>query len=151
MATVTAALPKVKGGSFLIESAAPDHIMTPEDFTEEQRQMAATAGEFMRNEMTSRIEELERQAPGVAIELLRKAGELGLLGVVAPEKFGGLERTRSPGCWWPKHMSGYASFSGGAHGGIGTLPIVFFGRRKDGEWFELSAQDLAALWRRKFM
>jgi len=129
MATVTAALPKVKGGSFLIESAAPEHIMTPEDFTEEQRQMAAVAGEFMRNEVWPRIDELERQAPGVAIELLRKAGELGLLGVVAPEKFGGLEMDKVTGLLVAEHMSGYASFSGtfGAHSGIGTLPIVFFG------------------------
>jgi hypothetical protein len=47
MATMTATFPKVKGGSFLIEAATPEQVFTPEDYTEEQQQAAATA-EFER-------------------------------------------------------------------------------------------------------
>src|SRR5688572_11624276 len=128
MATTTAALPKVKGGSFLIESLAPDQVFTPEDLTEEQRQMGATAEEFIRKEVFPLVEELEHQAPGVAVSLMRKAGELSLLAVIVPERYGGLEMDKVTALLVAEQMSGYASFSStfGAHSGIATLPIVFF-------------------------
>jgi butyryl-CoA dehydrogenase len=129
MATMTAAFPKVKGGSFLIEAATPDQVFTPEDFTEEQQQAAATAEQFLRQEVLPNVEGLEHQEPGLAVSLLRKAGELGLLGVVVPEKYGGLEMDKVTALLVAEHLSGYASFSGayGAHSGIGTLPILYFG------------------------
>ena len=132
MATVTAAFPKVKGGSFLIESPAPDQVMMPEDFTEEQRQAAAITDQFMNQEVLPRIEELEHQSPGAAVALLRKAGELGLLAVVVPEKFGGQELDKVTLLLVAEHMSAYASFSStfGAHSGIGTLPIALFGNEE---------------------
>ena len=129
MATLTAAFPKVKGGGFLLESSTPEQVFTPEDFTEEQRQIAATTDEFMTKEVLPRVEELEHQEPGLAPSLLRKAGELGLLAVLVPEKYGGLEMDKVTSLLVAEHMSKYASFSStfGAHSGIGTLPIVFFG------------------------
>ncbi len=132
MATITATFPKVKGGSFLIEAVAPEEVFTPEDFTEEQQQMAATTDQFLRNEIVPHIERLEHQEPGLAVSLLRKAGELGLLGVVVPERYGGLEMDKVTGLLVAEHLSGYASFSGtfGAHSGIGALPILFFGNEQ---------------------
>ncbi len=75
------------------------------------------------------IDRLERQEPGLAVSLLRKAGELGLLGVAVPEQYGGLEMDIVTALLVAERLSGYASFSGtfGAHSGIGTLPILFFG------------------------
>ncbi|MBI3667935.1 MAG: acyl-CoA dehydrogenase family protein [Acidobacteria bacterium] len=146
MATITTAVPKAKGGAFLIEPSTPDQVFTPEDFTEEQRQIASTADEFMANEVIPQIDELEHQAPGLARSLLRKAGELGLPAVFVPEKYGGLEMDLVTLLIVAEHLSRYASFSGtfSAHSGIGTLPIVFFGteeqRKKylpklaSGEW-----------------
>jgi alkylation response protein AidB-like acyl-CoA dehydrogenase len=132
MATGAAALPKVKGGSFLLEAVTAEQVLTPEDFTEDQRQTAATADRFLREEVTPNIERLEHQEPGLAVQLLRKAGELGLLGVVVPEKYGGMEMDTTTALLVAEHLSGYASFSGsyGAHSGIGTLPLLFFGTEK---------------------
>ncbi|HYM02575.1 MAG TPA: acyl-CoA dehydrogenase family protein [Stellaceae bacterium] len=146
MATTTIALPKLKGGSFLIESVSPDQVITPEDFTEEQRQIAATTDEFVANEILPNIEALERQQPGLAPSLLRKAGELGLLALGVPEKFGGLDMNKVTSLIVAEHIAKYASFSStfGAHSTIGTLPIVYFGteeqkqkylpRLSTGEW-----------------
>ncbi len=129
MATLTAAFPKVKGGSFLIETSTPDQVFTPEDFSEEQRQIAVTADEFLRQEVLPRVEEFEHQAPGLSVQLLRQAGQLGLLAVIVPERYGGLEMDFVTGMLVAERLSGYASFSStfGAHSGIGTLPIAFFG------------------------
>ncbi|MBI3694130.1 MAG: acyl-CoA dehydrogenase family protein [Acidobacteria bacterium] len=129
MATITAAVPKVKGGSFLIESTSPDHVFTPEDFTEEQRQIAATTDQFMEQEVLPRIEEIEHHEPGLSVSLLRKAAELGLVAAAVPEKFGGLEMDKVTVLLVAEHISKYASFSStfSAHSGIGMLPIVFFG------------------------
>ena len=60
MATATEILHRViPGGSFLIEERSPDEIMTPEDFSEEQRQIARTASEFLRNEVLPATDEIE--------------------------------------------------------------------------------------------
>ncbi|HZS51578.1 MAG TPA: acyl-CoA dehydrogenase family protein [Bryobacterales bacterium] len=146
MATIATAASRAKGGSFLIESVSPDQIFTPEDFTEEQRQIAATTDEFVNNEILPQVEALEHQEPGLTRSLLRKAGELGLLAVGVPEKFGGLEMDNVTALLVAEHIAKYASFSStfGAHSTIGTLPIVYFGteeqKRKylpklaSGEW-----------------
>jgi alkylation response protein AidB-like acyl-CoA dehydrogenase len=120
---------RVLGGGFLIEPVSPEQALAPEEFTEEQRQVAATAGQFLREEVLPRAEELEHQAPGLSVALLRKAGELGLLAVTLPEQYGGLAMDEITDLLVAENLSGYASFSTtyGAHAGIGTLPIVLFG------------------------
>ena len=129
MATVTTPVAAAKGGSFLIDSVSPEQIITPEDFTEEQRQIAATTDEFVINEVLPRVEEFEHHEPGLGPSLLKKAGALGLLGVGVPEKFGGLEMNDVTALVVAEHVAKYASFSStfGAHCTIGTLPLVYFG------------------------
>jgi alkylation response protein AidB-like acyl-CoA dehydrogenase len=129
MAAVSPAIPKLKGGSFLIEPATPEQVVTPEDFTEEQLQIADTTDQFVQNEILPNVDRLEHQEPGLAPSLLRKAGELGLLAVAVPEKFGGLDMNKVTGLIVAEHIAKYASFSStfGAHSTIGTLPIVYFG------------------------
>ena len=80
-----------RGGSFLIEDSEPRSIFAPEDFSEEQKMFAKTAEDFINNEVIPKIEETEAQVEGVMVELVKKAGELGLLMIDVPEKFGGLE------------------------------------------------------------
>ncbi len=74
-----------KGGSFLIEERSPDEVFTPEDFSEEQRMIGRTAEQFMEKEMVPRLPAILSLKYEATRELLRKAGELGLLGVEIPE------------------------------------------------------------------
>lgn len=118
-----------KGGSFVIESASWEQIKTPEDFSEEQLMIADAAEHFIENEVLPRDSELEKLDYKLTVELLRKAGELGLLGVDVPERYGGLGLDKVSSTLISEKLAKGSSFalSVGAHVGIGTLPIVFFG------------------------
>ncbi len=117
------------GGSFLLESRTPDEVFTPEDLNEEQRQIAATAEQFAREEIVPRAAAIEAKEPGAMPTLLRKAAELGFTAVDIPEEYGGLEMDRISSTVLTDHISVLASFSTafGAHTGIGTLPLVWYG------------------------
>jgi butyryl-CoA dehydrogenase len=120
---------RVKGGSFLTEERQPQDIFTPEDFSEEQRQIAKTAIEFTTNEVVPAAAEIEAKNFTVTRILLRKAGDLGLMGVDVPEAYGGLELDKVTSAIIAESMSQLASFSVAfsAHVGIGTLPLVWYG------------------------
>ena len=117
------------GGGFLLEDLASPAVSTPEDFTEEQLQIAATADRFMNEEVFPQVEEYEKQKPGLARSLIAKSGQLGLLGVLVPEEYAGSEMDLTTSVIVDERMGRYASFSTthGAHSGIGTLPLVLFG------------------------
>ena len=117
------------GGHFLIGSSDANGILTPEDFTEPQRQAMAMTRRFMDAEVVPRIAEFERKEPGLARQLINQAAELGLLGILVPERHDGLELDVTTQMLVAEAMGSYASFSTtyGAHSGIGTLPLVFFG------------------------
>ena len=117
------------GGSFLIESRSPTEIFTPEDLSEEQRQFAATAEEFGKEEILPVAGEVEAKKPGVLAGLLRKAGELGFTAVDIPEEYGGMGLDKVSSTVITDHLSVLASFSTafGAHVGIATLPLVWYG------------------------
>ncbi|HUK17988.1 MAG TPA: acyl-CoA dehydrogenase family protein [Bryobacteraceae bacterium] len=117
------------GGSFLIEERRPEDIFTPEDFSEEHRQIAKTTVEFTTNEVMPAAAEIEAKNFEVTRALLRKAGELGLMAVDVPEAYGGLEMDKVTSAVVAESMSQLASFSVAfsAHAGIGTLPIVWYG------------------------
>jgi len=129
VATAQTIRPKMAGGAFLLESVAPDAIFTFEDLTDEHLAIARTADEFWKKEVEPRVEEIQHQQPGVARELLRKSAELGLAGISVPEKFGGMELDLASALVAEEHLSGDASYAGwhGAHSGIGTLPLLYFG------------------------
>jgi butyryl-CoA dehydrogenase len=117
------------GGSFLLESRAPEEIFTPEDLNEEQRQIAATAERFAREEILPRVPAIERKEPGAMPAILRKAAELGFTAVDVPEEYGGLGMDKVSSTLITDHISVLASFSTafGAHIGIATLPLVWYG------------------------
>ena len=79
-----------KGGSFLIEPRTPAEVFTPEDLTHEQRQIAATAAQFAREEIEPAADPVEAKEPGVMRGLLAKAAELGFTSVEIPEEYGGM-------------------------------------------------------------
>ncbi len=117
------------GGSFLLETRAPAEVFTPEDLTEEQRQIAATAERFTREEILPAVAPIEAKEPGAMAKLLRKAAELGFTAVEIPEEYGGLGMDKITSTVITDHVSVLASFSTafGAHVGIGTLPLAWYG------------------------
>src|SRR6202165_5673238 len=118
-----------KGGSFLTEERSPLDIFTPEDLSDEHRQIAKTAVEFTANEVVPAAHEIEAKNFPLIRSLLRKAGELGLMAVDVPEAYGGLEMDKVTSGLIAESISKLASFSVAfsAHVGIGTLPIVWYG------------------------
>jgi butyryl-CoA dehydrogenase len=129
MATVSAAKPKISGGSFLLEQRQPSEVFTPEDFSEQHQLIGQTAEEFAVNEIVPNIEKMEHKDFSITRELIKKAGELGLSGVEIPEAYGGLEMDKVTAAVIADHIAKYAGFATtwGGHTGIGTLPIVYFG------------------------
>ena len=128
-AVISAKAKPARGGSFVIEDLSPQDVFTPEDFSDEQRQIAKTATDFVVQEVLPAAGEIEAKNFEVTTRLLRKAGELGLMAVDVPEAYGGLEMDKVTSALIADSMSKLGSFSVAfsAHSGIGTLPIVWYG------------------------
>ena len=118
-----------RGGSFLVEDREPQHGFTPEDITEEQRMFARAAEEFLRKEVIPREDAIYAKDYATHRELMIKAGELGLLAIDIPEKYGGLGLDKVSSAVVGEQFALQASFAGtqSSHVNIGTLPLVFFG------------------------
>jgi alkylation response protein AidB-like acyl-CoA dehydrogenase len=129
MATTPVSRALSRGGAFLITSSTPEDVFTPADLTDDQRLIGQTADEFVTKEVVPMIPDLEQHKEGLMAELLKKAGELGLLGGTIPEEYGGSGLDKVSATVLAEKLAGYASFavSHGAHAGIGTIPIVYFG------------------------
>ena len=117
------------GGNFLLTETDPTLVFTPEDLTSEQRLMAQTAEKFMEKDVLTQFDALEHQVEGLAPKLFRQAGELGLLGMEVPEDFEGLGLGKTSGIGVEEQMSRLGGFgvTCGAHAGIGTMPLLYFG------------------------
>jgi alkylation response protein AidB-like acyl-CoA dehydrogenase len=124
------------GGQFLLDHAAPADVFTPEDFTEEQRMIADTTRAFIERSVAPHREELEfHKKVDLGKPLLREAGAAGLLAVDVPEAFGGMGSDKATIMLVSEIMARSGSFVAwhGAHSGIGTLPIVYFGTQDQKE------------------
>src|SRR3989441_3167243 len=117
------------GGDFLFAPVGSAPFMTPERFSEEQRQFFATGSDFVNREVLPLAHRIEQKDNGLLRQLLAKAGELGLLGVDVSEELGGVGLDKTTSMLVGESQAGYGSWATtfGAHTGIGTLPIVFFG------------------------
>lgn len=122
----------IKGGSFLIEDADLSRVFTPEDFTEEHKMIAKTTEDYVNTEVMPLVEKLENHEFEHSVKLLKKAGELGLLGADVPEQYDGLGLDKIASALIAEKMSKAGGFSitHGAHVGIGSLPIVLFGNEE---------------------
>jgi alkylation response protein AidB-like acyl-CoA dehydrogenase len=129
MATTATPGTLAPGGSFLLESPRAEDVFTPAELTDDQRLIGQAAEEFVTKEVKPLIPELEQHKEGLMAGLLKKAGEIGLLGGGVPEEYGGSGLDRISSTVLSEKISSYGSFSvsAGAHSGIGTLPIVYFG------------------------
>src|SRR5512143_1562387 len=129
MATVAVPKTKLAGGSWLIEDHNTQQVFTPEDFTDEHQQIAQTTEEFSLNEIVPNGEKIEHKDYALQRELLRKASEIGIANVDVPEEYGGSDMDKVSSAIVGDRIAKNASFTTtwGAHCGIGTLPIVYFG------------------------
>ncbi len=120
------------GGSFLIEESALEDIFTPEDFSEEQTMIRDMTEQFVEQEVLPQVEKIEHKEWDVTVNLLKRCGELGLLGIEVPEKYGGENLDKVSAMIVAEKLARVASFavSYGGHSGIGTLPIVYFGKEE---------------------
>lgn len=137
-----------KGGAFLTEDLTADDVITPEDFTDEHKMIAKTTDDFVNGEVLPKVPNLENHEFEYSVELLKKAGELGLLGVDVPEEYGGLALDKISSSLITEKLSRVGGFSvtHGAHVGIGSLPIVFFGNEQQKEKYlpKLATGELLA-------
>jgi len=119
----------IPGGSFLITDPTPADCFFPEDFTEEQKQIAETTANFALNEIVPASAQIEAKDFAVTKRLLKEAAELGLTAIDIPEEYGGLEMDKVTSAIVAENISKQASFSVSfsAHVGIGTLPLVWYG------------------------
>ena len=137
-----------RGGQFLIKETKCEDVFTPEDFTEEQIMMRDTVKEFVDKEIWPNKNRFENKDYGFTVECMKKAGELGLLGVAVPEEYGGLGMgfvSTMLVCDYISGATGSFSTAFGAHTGIGTMPITLYGTEEQkkkyvpklasGEWF----------------
>jgi alkylation response protein AidB-like acyl-CoA dehydrogenase len=119
----------VRGGEFLIKETDPQEIFIPEEFSEEQRMMAQTCLDFVREEVNPLLDRLDNHEEGLMEGLMKKAGELGLFAVSMPEQYGGLNMDFNTSLLVTESVGGGHSFpvAFAAHTGIGMLPILYFG------------------------
>lgn len=119
-----------RGGAFLTQATPAERVFIPEEWSEEQRQLAQLCEDFLEKEIYPRLDEIDYGDPTqIMPELLRKAAELGLLGLTVPEEYGGLGMDFLTGMLFTEKMGPSHSFAVAllAHTGIGTLPILYFG------------------------
>lgn len=120
------------GCAFLIEDVGSEKILTPEDFTEDQKMFAQTARDFMNKEVLPVVDELEKQDFDQMVALLRKAADVGLVMIDIPEEYGGLQVDKTTSMIVTEELSKYSGWATtyGAHTGIGTLPLLYFGNHE---------------------
>ena len=119
-----------RGGEFIIKETSPENIFTPEGFSEEQKMMKQAVIDFIDKEVWPHKERFEKKDYKLTEEVMRKAGELGFLGIAVPEEYGGLGMgfvSTMLVCEYISGCTGSLSTAFGAHTGIGTMPIVLYG------------------------
>ena len=127
--TLSSQLSTQRGGEWLLQDADPASVYTPEQLTEEHRLIARTAEEFIANEVLPVLDRLEQKDWDLARSLVRRAGDLGLLGVDVPEAYGGLALDKVTSLIVSDRMSRSASFGAtiGAQANLVVIPLCLFG------------------------
>lgn len=119
----------IKGGEFIIRKTMPSEIFIPEEWNEEQKMIAQMCDDFIAQEVDPHLERIDKMEEGFMQSLLDKAGELGMLGMTVPEDLGGMGVDFKTSLLATERLGKGYSFSVayGAHTGIGTLPLLYYG------------------------
>src|SRR5690554_1405617 len=120
----------INGAEFLVRKTAAEDIFIPEEFSEEQRMMAQACQDFIDLEILPISDEIDSMKDHDLVpRILKKAGEMGLLGISVPEMYGGMGMSFNTSMLIADIIGSAGSFSTtyGAHTGIGTLPILYYG------------------------
>jgi alkylation response protein AidB-like acyl-CoA dehydrogenase len=127
----------IVGGEFLIRETAANEIFIPEEWTEEQLMIAQTCREFTNQEIVPNLDRIDSMEEGLMVSIIDKAGELGLLGISVPENLGGMGLDFNTSMLAAEALGEAHSFSVayGAHTGIGTLPILYYGNDEQRQRF----------------
>jgi len=138
----------IRGGQFIVKETNPQDVFTPEDFTEEQKMMRDSVQEFVDKEIVPHKERFEKKDYALTEEVMRKAGEMGFLGIAVPEEYDGMGMgfvSTMLVCDYISGATGSIATAFGAHTGIGTMPITLYGTEEQkkkyvpklatGEWF----------------
>jgi alkylation response protein AidB-like acyl-CoA dehydrogenase len=146
MATETTNL--IRGGQFIVKETEAADVFTPEDFSEEQIMMKESVREFVDKEIVPHRERFEKKDYAYTEEVMRKAGEMGFLGVAVPAEYDGMGMgfvSTMLVCDYISGATGSIATAFGAHTGIGTMPITLYGTEEQkkkyvpklatGEWF----------------
>ena len=140
--------PIIRGGEFLIKEVKFTDIFIPEEFDEEQNMIAETCSDFVETEIVPHFQALDEHEEGLMPSLLKKAGELGLLGISIPEEYAGFGQSFLTNMRANEAMGSAYSFSVAfmAHTGIGTLPLAYYGtdEQKDKYLTDLATGDKLA-------
>lgn len=136
------------GGEFLIKETTPNQIFIPEEFDEEQLMIAATCVDFVESEVAPHFDALDNHQEGLMPSLLKKAGEMGLLGISIPEQYEGFGQSFLTNMKANEAIGSAYSFSVAfmAHTGIGTLPLLYYGNADQHEKYlpKLASGELLA-------
>ncbi len=125
----------LKSGEFLVNEVVANDIFIPEEFNEEQRMIAQTCSDFLEAEVYPNIEQVEKSDRELMKSMLKKSGDLGLMGISIPEEFGGFGQSFVTQMLVAETTGAGYSFSVAymAHCGIGTLPIMYYGNKDQRE------------------
>ncbi len=128
----TAKTKSIKGGEFIIRETACEDIFIPEEFDEEQLMIKKTCEDFLEAEVFPNLDRIDNQEEGLMVNLMDKAGELGLLAVSIPEEYGGFGKNFNTSMLVADSVGAGCSFAVAlsAHTGIGTLPILYYGTKE---------------------
>jgi alkylation response protein AidB-like acyl-CoA dehydrogenase len=140
--------PRRVGGSFLVEDQTAAEVFTPEDLTDEHRAIGRAAREFFEKEVAPNVEAIVHGDRDAAVSLLRKAASLGFEAILTPERYGGMELDLLSSMVVAEELARDGSFAGwhGAHAGIGTMPLLFFGTEQQKQKYlpRLSSAEMVA-------
>ena len=122
----------IRGGEFLIRETKAEDIFIPENYSEEQRMILQTCRDFVDQEVAPHFEDIDAMKEGLMPSLLKKSGELGMLGISVPDEYGGMGLGFLESVMSAEGIGHAYSFSVAfsAHTGIGTLPILYYGNNE---------------------
>ena len=127
-----------RGGEFIIKETECENVFSPEDFSEEQLMMKQAVSDFIDKEVMPHRERFENKDYKLTEDIMKKAGDLGFLGVAVPEEYGGMGMgfvSTMLVCETISGAVGSLSTAFGAHTGIGTMPIVLYGNKEQNKKF----------------